>query len=60
MLLLISSSEKAGFSKYGGKTRSLGYARHWNEETTKEHETMGFHDGWNKAADQLEELARSL
>lgn len=43
-----------------GKTRYAGYARHWNEETMREHEAMGFHDGWNKAADQLEEVARSL
>jgi uncharacterized protein YndB with AHSA1/START domain len=33
---------------------------HWNAETRKEHEEMGFHEGWGKAADQLEALARSL
>lgn len=43
-----------------GKTRYTAYARHWNAETRKEHEEMGFHEGWGKAADQLEALARSL
>jgi uncharacterized protein YndB with AHSA1/START domain len=33
---------------------------HWNAETLKEHEAMGFHEGWGKAADQLEELAKTL
>nr|HMQ58985.1 SRPBCC domain-containing protein [Rhizobiaceae bacterium] len=43
-----------------GKTRYVAKARHWSAEDTKSHEEMGFHDGWGKAADQLEELARSL
>ena len=33
---------------------------HWNAETMKQHEAMGFHDGWDKAADQLAALARTL
>jgi uncharacterized protein YndB with AHSA1/START domain len=35
-------------------------ARHWREEDMKTHERMGFHDGWGKAADQLQEVAKSL
>ncbi|MEZ5945561.1 MAG: SRPBCC domain-containing protein [Hyphomonas sp.] len=35
-------------------------ARHWSEEAMKGHESMGFHEGWGKAADQLEDLAKSL
>ena len=32
----------------------------WDEAARVEHEQMGFHEGWGKAADQLEALARSL
>jgi len=44
----------------GGRTRYLARAMHWTEETLKQHEQMGFHDGWGKAADQLEALAKSI
>lgn len=43
-----------------GKTRYVATARHWTAEARKRHEEMGFHAGWNAAADQLEELAKSL
>lgn len=43
-----------------GRTRYHAAAHHWSEEDMKTHEAMGFHAGWNAAADQLEELARSL
>jgi uncharacterized protein YndB with AHSA1/START domain len=43
-----------------GQTRYVARAMHWSEEAREEHENMGFHDGWGKAADQLEALARSL
>jgi uncharacterized protein YndB with AHSA1/START domain len=43
-----------------GKTRYTATARHWSAEAKKEHEEMGFHEGWGKAADQLEALARSI
>jgi uncharacterized protein YndB with AHSA1/START domain len=33
---------------------------HWSEEAMREHEQMGFHEGWGKTADQLEDLAKSL
>ncbi len=44
----------------GGKTHYRAVAMHWTAEAKKEHEQMGFHEGWGKAADQLEELAQSL
>ncbi len=43
-----------------GKTRYKAAARHWTEDDKKRHEEMGFHDGWGKATDQLEALARTL
>lgn len=43
-----------------GKTRYTARAMHWTAEAHKEHEDMGFHEGWGKAADQLEELANTL
>lgn len=44
----------------GGKTHYRAVARHWSAEARAEHEAMGFHDGWGKAADQLEALAQTL
>ena len=44
----------------GGKTRYTGRARHWNDEDRKKHEEMGFHPGWNAAADQLEEFVKKI
>lgn len=44
----------------GGKTRYVWRALHWTEEAMKEHEAMGFHEGWRMAADQLEALAQGL
>lgn len=44
----------------GGRTRYVARALHWSEEDRAAHEAMGFHDGWGKAADQLEELAKGL
>lgn len=43
-----------------GRTRYLARALHWSAEAKQEHEAMGFHEGWGKAADQLEALARRL
>lgn len=48
--------EDAGESR----TRYVARAMHWTEEARQDHEKMGFHEGWGKAADQLEALARSL
>lgn len=43
-----------------GKTKYTATARHWTEEDRKGHEEMGFHEGWGKAADQLEAVAKAL
>lgn len=43
-----------------GHTRYAARAHHWNAQDKEAHEKMGFHAGWNAAADQLEALARSL
>lgn len=48
------------FEEAGGKTKYTATARHWSAEAKAEHEAMGFHEGWGKAADQLQALARSL
>ena len=47
-------------SDEGGGTRYEARVRHWSEAAMKRHEEMGFHDGWGKAADQLEEAAKRL
>ncbi len=44
----------------GGGTLYTAVARHWSAEDRDAHEQMGFHDGWGKATDQLEALARTL
>ena len=44
----------------GNGTRYRAVARHWNEDDMKAHEEMGFHAGWNAAADQLEAVAKAL
>ena len=43
-----------------GDTHYLARAMHWTAEARRQHEDMGFHQGWNAAADQLEALARTL
>jgi uncharacterized protein YndB with AHSA1/START domain len=40
-------------------THYVATARHANPETMKHHEEMGFHKGWDKATDQMEELILS-
>lgn len=47
------------FADEGGKTRYTAGARHWSEEALKQHEAMGFVDGWGKVAEQLAELAEA-
>ena len=48
------------FTGEAGKTRYDAVARHWTAADKASHEQMGFRDGWGKATDQLEALARSL
>lgn len=43
-----------------GTTRYRAVARHWTEETMKQHEQMGFEPGWTQTAMQLEALAQGL
>ena len=44
----------------GGGTQMVWGARHWTQAAREKHEAMGFHVGWNAAADQLADLAASL
>ncbi len=48
------------FEPEGGKTRYIATVRHWTEADMKKHEAMGYQQGWNTVADQLETLARTL
>jgi uncharacterized protein YndB with AHSA1/START domain len=41
------------FEPHGKGTRYTAIAVHRNEEDRKQHEDMGFQDGWGKALDQL-------
>ena len=43
-----------------GTTKYIATARHWTEEAMKEHEQMGFHEGWNICATQMEEIIQDL
>lgn len=43
-----------------GKTKYRAVARHWTEETKKQHEQMGFEPGWTQTARQLEALAKTI
>ncbi|MDQ2635237.1 MAG: SRPBCC family protein [Pseudomonadota bacterium] len=44
----------------GGTTRYTARARHWTADDRKEHEKMGFHEGWGQCADQLAELLKTI
>ncbi|HTI69227.1 MAG TPA: SRPBCC family protein [Candidatus Limnocylindria bacterium] len=48
------------FEPHGTGTKYTAIAIHKDEETRKNHEQMGFHDGWGKALDQLVAFARTL
>ncbi|WP_407049079.1 SRPBCC family protein [Methyloraptor flagellatus] len=43
-----------------GRTRYVARVRHWSEDARREHEQMGFHQGWGIATDQMVALARTL
>lgn len=43
-----------------GRTKYIAIASHWNAESMKQHEQMGFHEGWGQVADQLNELVKTL
>ena len=40
----------------GTGTRYTARARHWTDEARKQHEEMGFEQGWGACADQLKAL----
>lgn len=44
------------FDPEGTGTRYTARVLHWNEETLKQHEAMGFHEGWGIVAGQLAAL----
>lgn len=44
----------------GSGTRYTGRARHWTEEAMRQHQEMGFEQGWSRVADQLAALAESM
>lgn len=48
------------FENFGGKTKYTACVRHWNEADKKQHEEMGFHQGWGQATDQLIALMAGL
>lgn len=52
-VVLLPSKPSAGGTKYSARVM------HSNEESKKKHETMGFYDGWNKAAEQLADYMKS-
>ena len=54
MTAIISFADEAGGTRYEARVR------HWSEEAMKRHQSMGFHDGWGKAADQLAAAAQRL
>ena len=43
-----------------GKTKYTATASHWNEASMKQHEQMGFYEGWGTVADQLNALVKTL
>ena len=48
------------FEPQGEKTLYTAHVAHWTAEDRAAHEAMGFHQGWNQCADQLESLAGTL
>jgi uncharacterized protein YndB with AHSA1/START domain len=44
----------------GAGTSYVAYAFHRNVDARKQHEAMGFHEGWGTVADQLAAYARKL
>jgi uncharacterized protein YndB with AHSA1/START domain len=47
------------FTPEGGGTRYRAGSRHWDEATHKQHEAMGFTEGWGIVAGQLASLAEA-
>lgn len=53
MTVIITLADEAG------KTRYTATVLHWSEEDKKQHEAMGFHQGWGQVADQMEAMLKS-
>ena len=47
------------FEPEGDGARYTARVRHWTEEALKQHEGMGFHEGWGAVAGQLAALAEA-
>ena len=47
------------FAPEGRGTRYRAGSRHWDETSHKQHEAMGFNEGWRIVAGQLAELAEA-
>ena len=43
-----------------GHTRYTARARHWTADDRARHESMGFHQGWGRCADQMAAVAQGL
>ena len=54
MTAFITMADEAGGTRYTARVL------HKDDEDRRKHEEMGFHEGWGKATDQLEALARTL
>jgi uncharacterized protein YndB with AHSA1/START domain len=48
------------FADEAGGTRYVAEVGHWSDEDRRQHEAMGFHQGWGTATDQLAALASTL
>lgn len=48
------------FEPEAGGTRYTARARHWSAADRAAHESMGFHEGWGRCADQLAALVATL
>lgn len=47
-------------SAEGSRTRYVVRALHWTEAARRQHEAMGFQEGWRQTSAGLEALARTL
>jgi uncharacterized protein YndB with AHSA1/START domain len=47
------------FENQGGKTKYTALVRHWTLADRQAHESMGFHKGWGRCADQLAALVEN-
>jgi len=43
----------------GSGTRYTGRAKHWTAEAMKQHQEMGFKEGWGTVAEQLKALCEA-